>query len=231
MEPEISTIYYINLQKRVDRNQHFLLQCARELIDPSMLQRVEAIDGSTYVFSDAEKAMFSRCDFLGQPFQSKIMGNQLSHYGILKDIVAKGKEYSIVFQDDVVLKDGFMSHVNRLLSALPEDAELVHIGFHAEANYSHFVGWDLAVVNTSHIKHRVNDHVCILKEEGVLPCSLAYIITLRGAKALVEYFEKTGFLRATDFNYIDYLKARGIYYGPCVVLCTGNPALGSDIFT
>ncbi len=158
------------------------------------------------------------------------MGNQLSHYKILQKIVESGKEYSLIFQDDVVLKDGFMNELAVCMRTMPADAELVHIGFHAAANYSHFVACDLSTGSyKAHIKHRVSDTYCVLSD-AALPCSLAYCITLRGAKAVLEYFQRTGFLRATDFNYIDYLKMRGLYYGTNSVLCTGNPQLGSDIF-
>lgn len=228
-EAAISTIYYINLARRPDRNTHFLLQCAKHGVPMDRVKRVDAIDGATYQFSDAEKAMFARCDFLGKPFEAKIMGNQLSHYRILQDIVATGKEYSLVFQDDVVLKNGFMDDLTACIRTIPADAELVHIGFHAYANYSEFVACDLSGNYRQHIKHRVSDTYCVLSD-AALPCSLAYCITLRGAKALLEYFQTTGFLRATDFNYIDYLKGRGLYYGTNTVLCTGNPQLGSDIF-
>ena len=229
-EPTISAIYYINLTRRIDRDTHFLRQCAKHAVPMELVKRVEAVDGTTYQFTDAEKAMFARCDFLGKPFEAKIMGNQLSHYKILQEIVATGKEYSLVFQDDVVLKDGFMDELAVCMRTIPADAELVHIGFHAAANYSHFVACDLSGGGyTAHRKHRVSDTYCVLSD-AALPCSLAYIVTLRGAKALLHYFQTTGFLRATDFNYIDYLKGRGLYYGTNTVLCTGNPELGSDIF-
>jgi GR25 family glycosyltransferase involved in LPS biosynthesis len=231
MEKKVDTIYYINLDRRVDRKNHFLLECVREGISPSIIERVKAIDGLTAEYTDAEKTMFAKADFITGPYVKKIMGNQLTHYYILKEIVEKGKEISIVFQDDAVLKSGFMSRMERVIQAMPSDAEIVHFGFHKMANLSYFEQWDLSQDIKSHIKYRVNDEICILKDEDVVfPCSLAYIVTLQGAKNMVAYFESTGFLRATDFNYIMYLKERKLYYGTNTVLCTGNPGLGSDIF-
>jgi len=230
LEPTIDTMYYINLDRRTDRKNHFLLECMREGVPSSMIKRVKAIDGSATEYTESEKAMFTKADFMGGPYVKKIMANQLGHYYILKEIIEKGKAVSVVFQDDAVLKCGFMEGMNRVVCALPADAELVHFGFHKSANYSHFEKWDLSQNLTGHIKYRVNEEICILKDEGVFPCSLAYIVTLQGAKNLVAHFESTGFLRATDFNYIDYLKAKKIYYGTNTVLCTGNPGLGSDIF-
>lgn len=78
-------------------------------------------------------------------------------------------------------------------------------------------------------KININDYVCILNET-VNPCSLGYIVTLKGAKNLINHFNTVGFLRATDWNYNDYLRRKNIFYGSSLVLCTGNPNLGSDIF-
>lgn len=47
---------------------------------------------------------------------------------------------------------------------------------------------------------------------------------------MVSFFEKNGFLRATDRNFNDYLQSRGIFYGATPVLVTGNSELQSDIF-
>ena len=45
-----------------------------------------------------------------------------------------------------------------------------------------------------------------------------------------SFFEKTGFLRATDGNFNDYLQTKNIFYGSTTVLVTGNSDLKSDIF-
>ena len=47
---------------------------------------------------------------------------------------------------------------------------------------------------------------------------------------MVEYFNKTTFLRATDGNFNDYLNFKDIHYGSNLVLVTGNSNFKSDIF-
>jgi hypothetical protein len=113
------------------------------------------------------------------------------------------------------------------MCSIPDDAEIVNVGFHKRAVYSYFEAWDFndgILVGTM-----VNEHICKL-DHSVNPCSLAYIITRRGAINMIEHFNQTGFLRATDHNYNHYLISKNIFYGSTVVLCTGNPVLGSDIF-
>jgi hypothetical protein len=79
------------------------------------------------------------------------------------------------------------------------------------------------------IKQDLNNAVCILNDT-VNPCSLGYIVTLQGAKNLIKHFNEIGFRRATDWNYNDYLRSKNLFYGSRLVLCTGNPNFGSDIF-
>ena len=104
---KINKIYYINLDRRQDRRDHFDNQCKKEKIPMDKVVRYQALDGNTYKFSEEQTKMFSKCDFLGKPFEKKIMGNQLSHYNILKDMVENKYEYIIILQDDVMFKTGF----------------------------------------------------------------------------------------------------------------------------
>ena len=97
------------------------------------------------------------------------------------------------------------------------------------ANGNMFVPWDFTCRNTFLEKTIINDGVHII-QDSVNPCSLAYIVTLQGAKNLVDHFYKTGFLRATDWNYNDYLINKNNNYGSRIVLCTGNEKLGSDVY-
>lgn len=228
---KLDKIYYINLDRRPDRREHFENQCKIEGIPLNKIQRFEALDGNTYNFSEEQLRMFSRCDFSRQPFFRKIMGNQLSHYNILKEMIDKQYEYIIILQDDVVFKNGFIQRIDTVLTSVPDDAEIINIGFNQNALYAHFVPWDLNSTNDRDTicKQKVNEDICIWSDT-INPCSLGYIVTLKGATNLVAYFNTIGFLRATDWNYNDYLRARNIFYGSSTVLCTGNPNLGSDIF-
>lgn len=228
---KLDKIYYINLARRADRREHFEVQCKIEDIPLNKVQRFEAIDGLTYEFSTEELKMFLRCDYLYQPFFKKIMGNQLSHYSILKEMIANHYEYIIILQDDVIFKPGFNQRIEKVLTSLPDDAEIVNIGLHKYALYERFVPWDLSTETDRDAisKQQVNDEICVL-HDSINPCSLAYIVTAKGAQNLVNYFDANGFTRATDWNFNDYLRNRNIFYGSTTVLCTGNPNLGSDIF-
>jgi GR25 family glycosyltransferase involved in LPS biosynthesis len=159
------------------------------------------------------------------------MGNQLSHYYILKEMVDKNYEYIIIFQDDIILRKEFNKELNIVMTDIPSNTEIINIAFHKFAAYNHFVPWDLNnnIIDKEMIKKDISKGICLLTDT-INPCSLGYIVTLKGAKNLIEYYNNTGFLRATDWNLNDYLIKRNIFYGSKLVLGTGNSNLGSDIF-
>ena len=227
----VDKLYYINLDKRPDRNEHFINECNKVCIPNHKIKRFSAFDGNTYEFDEDDIALFQRVDYLGKPFEKKIIGNQLSHYYILKEMVEKRYNYIIICQDDIIFRNNFMFHLDKVMSNIPSDAELINIGFHKFAAYEHSVPWDLSLINDFDQigDKKVNDYICHLKKT-INPCSLAYIVTLKGAINLLVFFKRYGFFRATDWNYNDYLNHKNIFYGTSTVLCTGNPELGSDIF-
>jgi GR25 family glycosyltransferase involved in LPS biosynthesis len=175
--------------------------------------------------------MFKEADYRTQDFSKRIMGNQLSHYYILKEMIEKKYDYIIIFQDDIVLRNNFKKELEKVMNNIPENAEIVNIAFHKFASYNQFIPWNLNQTEEEKemAKVNINDYVCLLNET-VNPCSLGYIVTFKGAKNLINHFNTIGFLRATDWNYNDYLRKKNIFYGSRLVLCTGNPNLGSDIF-
>lgn len=231
----IDRIYYINLDRRPDRNIHFINECKSQELPTDKVYRMKAIDGLTYMFCLDEYSLFKYADFLHFPQNTvhKLMGNQLSHYYILHDIVRKNNEYSIILQDDAIFIPGFKQYINELMPNIPEDAEIVNIGLHAVAEYSYFEPWKFNTT-TNDVdkisKHVVNSHICKMTPD-MNPCSLAYIVTLQGAKNMIEYFNTHGFRKATDHNFNEYLVEKDIFYSSNTILVTGNPKLGSDIFT
>ena len=228
---KISLIYLINLNRRPDRYEHFIKQCDELNINFSKIKRFNAIDGKIYKFTDDVNELFINIDYKNEHYVKNIMGNQLSHYYILKDMIKNNYKYIIIFQDDIVLRKDFIQQLNSLLNNIPYNAEIVNIAFHKFASYSQFIPWDLnqKIEDNNMIKKKINKDICVLNNT-VNPCSLGYIVTILGAVKLIEHFDKVGFLRATDWNYNDYLVNKQIFYGSNIVLGTGNPSLGTDIF-
>ena len=244
---KIDNIYYINLDRRPDRNTHFLNQCQQHGLPFSKIQRFKAVDGSTFNFSDKIYEMFARCDYfrtlkfyrennmdekrykVAERLAKCIMGNQLSHYTILNDIVNNGYEYALVFQDDAKLNNNFVEYIDNLIEHFPEDTEIMNIGANKLADGSYVIPWDFEKDTEEDIlKEPINDYVCHLKDD-MNPCSLAYIVTKKGAYNMVAYFNTVGFVKATDFNFNDYLMHKNIFYS-CRKIMVTTEFQGSDVF-
>lgn len=244
---KIDKVYYINLDRRPDRNTHFLNQCRQHDLPFSKIQRFQAIDGVTFNFTEKYMNMFKNCDYfrtlksyresnmeekkykIAEGLTRNIMGNQLSHYVILNDIANNNYEYAIVFQDDAKFNNNFVEYIDNLIENLPEDTELMNIGTNKIADGYYVIPWDFDKDTEEIIvKETLNDYVCRLKED-INPCSLAYIVTKKGARNLVEHFSKVGFLRATDYNFNNYLTRKNIFYSSRKIMVT-TEFQGSDVF-
>lgn len=230
---KINKIFFINLDRCPERKEHFLNQCALHTIPSEKIERFEAIDGKIVEFKNNELLMFRRADFLLNPenIVKKIFGNQLSHYYVLKNIIKNKYKYAIICQDDVKFKPGFIEHIDNIMNHFPQNAELINIGLHELAEGSNFIEWNFNNENDYEkvCKIKINDYVSIWKDD-LNPCSLAYIVSLEGAKKLVTHFEMFGFKKTTDYNFIDYLIDKNIFYGSNSVLATTNTEFESDIF-
>lgn len=232
---KIDMIYFINLNRREDRKNHFFNQCIKENLPMNKVCRIEAIDGVIHNFHINELKMFSNANFLNNPDNiiKKLMGNQLSHYYLLKEIIRENQQLTIIFQDDAVLIPNFMEYMENIITNLPRNTEIINIGLHKEADLYYSAPWVFATNgnDTDKISSQViNEYICKMKPH-INPCSLAYIITLEGAKNIVQHFETFGFKQATDHNFNKYLLSKDIFYSSSTILATGNPSLGSDIFT
>ena len=223
----IDKLFYINLERRPDRNTHFLNECAKIHIPNDKIERYNAIDGSKMKNGDVDITLFKNADYMNKPFANNIIGNQLSHFNILKEMVHRNYNYIMVCQDDVIFRDDFLTSLDDVLNSAPDNTEIINIGFNKRAVHSFSEAWDFNELNTKGVM--VNEHICKLYHY-VNPCSMSYIVTRQGAINMIEWFHKTGFLRSTDHNYNQYLISKDIFYGSIKVLCTGNPQLGSDVF-
>jgi hypothetical protein len=105
----------------------------------------------------------------------------------------------------------------------------MNIGANKIADGYYVIPWDFDNDGEEIImKEPINDYVCRLKED-INPCSLAYIVTNKGAKNLVQYFSTVGFLRATDYNFNNYLTRKNIFYSSRKIMVT-TEYQGSDVF-
>lgn len=229
---KIDNIFFINLLRRPDRHNHFVNEYVKHNLPLEKMVVFEALDGATYAFDETEKKMFRRSDFVRSSRVKFLMGNQLSHFYILKKMIAQNYKNIIIFQDDAIFRDGIVNHIENIINNMPEDAEIINIGYHQYADNEKFVAWDLTKSNDKLYlcNKEVNEYICKLKPQ-INPCSLAYIVTQKGAMNIVNHFNTNGFKRATDHNYNEYLLNKDIFYGSITGLATTDMRFTSDVFT
>lgn len=218
-------IFFINLDRRVDRRDSCLEQLRQQNYPMTSVFRYTAKDAQVYPFSQEELSLFTKADFMmDQKIRAPIMCNFLSHYDLWKLTVQHNFPYLLIAQDDIVFRKDLLSSLKQVLQSLPEDTEVVWLGLPEQVKKASLEN----CVNTFYVS-RVNEQIVRLPPL-VNPCSLFYIITLQGAKNLLEYTQKVGVKRATDWFMNDYLSEKGIHYASSTILATNDEAFGSDIF-
>lgn len=231
----IDKIFYINLSRRTDRNMHIIKQMEKHNIPPEKFERFDAINGAEHIFSSSEFELFKNVNYLNMPTRPQIMGNQLSHFKLFQLMIERNYKYIIICQDDIIFKDGFVDYIDEVVHNLPDDAEMIHFGFHKYAVRDVFLPWDLSSTTQDEISYEnINDAVCRLRpgitENYNCHNSTGYVLTLNGAKNYVEYVLENGFKYGTDAEMSQYLVNKGVYYGSRTVLATTVTTFGSDVF-
>lgn len=228
----LDKIIYLNLKRRPDRNTHFLNECMLQNIPGNLIQRFDALDGSTYNFTAQELQLFSDKYYCEEKYTKKVQSNQLGHYYILKEIIEKEYDTVLILQDDAIFCKDFLMNLNNVLENIPEDADFINIGLHKIAFYDKFLKWDLDTQKDYlfYEKTKVNEYVCKAIHKAN-PCSLGFICTRKGAINLLKHIHATKFDEPTDHYYNAYLQKKDNFYFSRKILCTGNPDLGTDIFT
>ena len=219
-------LIFINLKRRTDRYKSCMEQFDKQRIPSDQIYRFVGKDARSYEVSQEEWDMFQHADFIrDSSIRKPIVCNFMCHYDIWNYMVERKLPYLLVLQDDIVLRNEFMYHVNNVISYLPDDAELVNLGFPEQM--------PLYNINEPHTKECFTEEVTPYVSRihpSVNPCSLCYLLTLEGAQNLIEHADRFGVHRAGDGWMNDYCKSKNIFYGSSIILATHNSTFGSDIF-
>ncbi|XP_074911781.1 inactive glycosyltransferase 25 family member 3 isoform X3 [Buteo buteo] len=188
-------IFLINLVRRPDRRQRMLASLQELEIAPRV---VDAVDGSTLNSSDIKVLGVDLLPGYYDPFSGRTLtkgevGCFLSHYNVWKEIVSRGLERSVVFEDDVRFEAAFPARLHRLMEELEgaqQDWDLIYLG-RKQVNVE-----DEAPV----------EGVRNLVVAGYSYWTLAYVISLRGAQKLLAAKPLSKMLPVDEFLPIMYDK-------------------------
>ena len=113
---------------------------------------------------------------------------------------------------------------------MPRDTPFIFLADHEYGVADKFVPVDLEsqgwVVRTSLMQEIVSDSIGKRDDEWMCHCSLAYILSGKGARKLLEYLSKHGFRRASDYFLKDFAVSQNRNHASIRCLATSS----SDIF-
>uniref|UniRef100_A0A4W4GZG1 procollagen galactosyltransferase n=1 Tax=Electrophorus electricus TaxID=8005 RepID=A0A4W4GZG1_ELEEL len=186
---QLSLVFMINLQRRVDRRERMLRALREQEIDCKI---VAAVDGKAMNVSDIQRmgihmlAGYSD-PYHGRPLTKGELGCFLSHYNIWKEIVERGLRTSLVIEDDLRFEIFFKRRLQNLMREVESkglDWDLIYIGRKR-----------MQVDRPEKAVHNVHN----LVEADYSYWTLGYMMSLQGAKKLLKAEPLTKMLPVDEF--------------------------------
>lgn len=224
----VDRIFYINLAKRKDRNDHMIsILKEQNLWDKS--ERIEAVYGRDLTLNDIKELV--KENILKPKIVSEIEQNQktylsypeigcaVSHINIWKKMVKENIAEALILEDDATIANNFMANLNQQKKHYPKNYDIIFLGYNIQTFF-----------------RLRNSEYPNLKKTKNLNGTHGYLITYHGAKRLLE----ENFLpleKPFDVHIGDKMDQFNIYLVPILDRLVFAPVplfsfeLGSDILT
>jgi GR25 family glycosyltransferase involved in LPS biosynthesis len=173
----------------LDRNPERWSTCQARLKEAgfSNFERVSAVDALdkdalAAAWNELGNPLFASWDteFVSYPGKQ---GCFLSHVRLWKEMVDKGIEQMVVFEDDVLFHKDWLQLAPQYCKSTPKDFEVLYLGAQFEFTSTHHI------------------------DRGPVFCTHAMVLTLGGVKKLLKLIlEKPGGVYTIDCMLIDYMK-------------------------
>lgn len=140
----ISKIYYINLDRRPDRDENVKKEIAKINFN-GPVERIPAVDGRELDISNLSDNLITRegkIDALNKNaglyyvMTPGAIGCALSHHNLATTIIEEmndNNNYVLILEDDVELEDDFMNKLNRYIKEIPQ-FDILLLGYHMKQN-------------------------------------------------------------------------------------------------
>ena len=247
----LAKVYFINLDRKPDRRKHI----ESYFPDDQRLIRIPAVDGLTqrHVILQ-ERPFFNNhdlqlaLDYQGSNAPDKVepqygcydtdihfavMGNAISHVNAWKRVVQDLQDptdVALIMQDDAIICPRMLKDMDRIIADMPKDAHVLWLSRHLWAIGGHFVKIDFDEEPDIErlFEDKTTDITGRLKDSSN-PCSLAYLVTRRGAQWLLDMTPCVD--RAMDYHMNTLLRRHGIHYATYRAYVTSDTKnFRSDIF-
>lgn len=112
-------IYYINLDRRKDRDESFKKEIIKSQLINNKIIRFSAIDGNNV---DIKKYLSFNIDNI---IDKGLIGCAESHMALWDKCIKENKNM-LIFEDDIILKDNYDKNMKISLKNLPEDFDIIY---------------------------------------------------------------------------------------------------------
>ncbi len=120
-------VFYINLDRRADRNEHFLKTYPLNM----QITRFSAIDGktnkenSTYIYIKNNMIELNSGEY----------GCFASHYLLWQKLLKSNESYYLIFEDDAIFCDDFNQKLEKCIQSLADIKTILYIGGRFTPNF------------------------------------------------------------------------------------------------
>lgn len=176
----IDKIYYINLDRRTDRNEH-LKKITKGMHN---VQRVSAVDGKTLDLDKINKNIITGKGIndakynksLYSPLTRGAIGCALSHRKIWLEIIKNKIQTALILEDDIRFDPNFDHKLNLYKKTWPKDYDIVFLGYHPAS---------IKYINKNAFEESDGDYFALATHVYGL---FGYIISYKGAEKLLKIF-------------------------------------------
>src|ERR1700747_2499807 len=175
-------IFYINLDERIDRNEHMQKQFSK--------QNINAIRYSAFK---------PNLNLPKYNLKASALGCFLSHYNIIKQAIKNNdQKLLIIFEDDIIILDKFNDRLQSVLLNLPEDWDFCYLSFAHYINHTFDSRLEKVVYKTQNDAYQfIND--VIVKFKFPL-CTHSYMINPKSLTKIINYLDNN--IMDLDISYI-----------------------------
>ncbi len=166
---KIDKIFIINMDKDIERYE----KCKQQLMNYNITnyERYAAINGSKLTIKEKESITTNIGNIIAS---SSMIGCGISHINLWKKIVNDGINKTIILEDDFIFKKDFLNKFNDIYKYAPDNYDMIFL-----------------TDNLFHNKNfKFNDINSHFYKQFLISQTLAYIITIDGAKKLLKHINK-----------------------------------------
>jgi GR25 family glycosyltransferase involved in LPS biosynthesis len=201
MEKYVDNVYLINMDKDIERLKKVTKECKKFNIN---FERLSGVDPLKLSKKELDKYVTKTCQNI---CPNGLVGCGISHMKIYEDALKNNYKNILVLEDDVYFDDELYEELDKAMSELPKDYDILYLGCSGMCDKKQVYNMDLYLIfhlifyflskckskcnNECKIKKKINNKYIHVPE---IPLTAhAMIISNKGCKKLLNLIEKLNY--------------------------------------